>query len=107
MSYWVELLGADVRTIRGRYQTRAIEAGHGEPLILLHGTGGHAENYVKNISALARHFRVCAIDFLWHGRSQTSGFEPEILPSLVDQVVDVLDQLGAPAAHIEGQSLGG
>lgn len=106
-SYWVELLGAQVHMLRGRYRTRVIEAGEGEPLLLLHGTGGHAENYIRNIMPLARHFHVFAMDFLWHGRSQTTGFEPQILPALVDQVADVLDTIGEQSAHIEGQSLGG
>lgn len=106
-SFWIELLGASVYQLKGRYVTRVIEAGEGEPLLLLHGTGGHAENYVRNIAPLSRHYRVIAIDFLWHGRSQTGGFEPQVLPPLVDQVRDVLDTLKIARAHVEGQSMGG
>ena len=106
-SFWVELLGASVYQLRGRYRTRVIEAGEGEPLVLLHGTGGHAENYVRNIAPLSCRHRVIAIDFLWHGRSQTDGFDPQVLPPLVDQVRDVLDALKIDRAHLEGQSLGG
>jgi 2-hydroxy-6-oxonona-2,4-dienedioate hydrolase len=106
-SFWVELLGASVYQLKGRCLTRIIESGQGEPLLLLHGTGGHAENYIRNIAPLARHHRVLAMDFLWHGRSQTSGFKPEVLPPLVDQVLDVLDTLRIERANIEGQSLGG
>lgn len=106
-SYWLELLGAEVHYVQGSYRTRIIEAGTGQPLVLLHGTGGHAENYVRNIMPLSRHYRVIALDFLWHGKSQSSGFSPEVIPPLVDQVKDVLDVLGLPRAHIEGQSLGG
>jgi 2-hydroxy-6-oxonona-2,4-dienedioate hydrolase len=108
MSYWLDLLGAEVRFLEGRYnKTRVITAGTGEPLLLLHGTGGHAENYVKNIIPLSRHFRVHAIDFLWHGLSDTGFFDPEILPTLVDHVLDVQQSLALPFSHIEGQSLGG
>jgi len=106
-SFWVELLDASIYLLQGRYVTRVIEAGAGEPLLLLHGTGGHAENYVRNIAPLALRYRVLAIDLLWHGRSQTAGFHPEVLPPLVDQVLDVLDTLHVERAHIEGQSLGG
>ena len=106
-SYWIEMLPASVRMLQGRYRTRVVEAGSGPALILLHGTGGHIENYARNIIPLSRHFRVIALDFLWHGRSQTEGFDPEIIPLLVDQVVDVMDLLGLERAHIEGQSLGG
>lgn len=106
-SFWVELLGASVYQLKGRYVTRVIEAGAGEPLLLVHGTGGHAENYIRNIAPFAQHFRVIAIDLLWHGRSQTSGFDSQVLPPLVDQLRDVLDTLNIARAHLEGQSLGG
>lgn len=105
--YWVELLHTQVRLIQGRYRTRIIEAGSGPALFLLHGTGGHAENYALNIAALAEHFHVVAMDFLWHGRSQTEGYDPEIIPLLVDQVTGVMDQLGIGQAAFEGQSMGG
>lgn len=106
-SYWVALLGAQVRTVQGRYRTHIVEAGSGPALILLHGTGGHLENYVRNIMPLAQHFRVVAMDFLWHGMSQSEGFSHEVIPHLVDQVVDVMDQLGIEQAAVEGQSMGG
>jgi 2-hydroxy-6-oxonona-2,4-dienedioate hydrolase len=96
-----------VRKIEGRYRTRIIEAGVGSHLLLLHGTGGHAENYVRNIGRLSKHFHVVAPDFIWHGRSQTEGFDAEIVPSLVDQLVDIVDTLGIDAAAVEGQSMGG
>ena len=105
--YWIELLHTQVRQIEGKYRTRIIETGTGPALILLHGTGGHAENYALNIAELSRHFHVIALDFLWHGKSQTEDFDPEIIPQLVDQVIDVMDQLGLHSAYIEGQSLGG
>ncbi|RJF95766.1 alpha/beta fold hydrolase [Noviherbaspirillum saxi] len=106
-SYWIELLQAQVRVVHGRFRTRIVEAGAGPALILLHGTGGHVENYARNIIPLARHFHVIALDFLWHGRSQTEGYDPEIIPLLVDQVVDVMEVLNLDQAHVEGQSLGG
>lgn len=106
-SYWVELQQAQVRLLQGRYRTRIAEAGEGPALLLLHGTGGHLENWARNIAPLAEHFRVVALDFLWHGRSQTEGFVPEIIPVLADQVQDVMDVLGLDRAHVEGQSLGG
>jgi 2-hydroxy-6-oxonona-2,4-dienedioate hydrolase len=96
-----------VRHLQGRYRTRIIEAGTGPHLLLLHGTGGHAENYVRNIGRLSEHFHVVAPDFIWHGRSQTDGFDPEIVPSLVDQVIDIIDTLGIDTAAVEGQSMGG
>ncbi len=104
---WVDLIDTEVRIVRGRYRTRVLEAGQGPTLLLLHGTGGHLENYVRNIPRLAEHFHVVAPDFLWHGRSQTEGFDPELIPPLVDQIIDVMDRLGIDSAAVEGQSLGG
>ncbi len=107
MSYWVDFLGAEVAMVQGRYKTRIITAGEGPPLLLLHGTGGHAENYVKNVIPLSKKHRVIAMDFLWHGLSDTHSFSPEIIPALVDQVIDVLDTLKLDAVDVEGQSMGG
>src|SRR5690606_4391718 len=91
----------------GKYRSRVLQAGQGPTLFLLHGTGGHLENYILNIAALSRHFRVIALDFLWHGLSQTEAYQDEIIPALVDQVIDVADTLGIERFHVEGQSLGG
>ncbi|MGH7917970.1 MAG: alpha/beta fold hydrolase [Candidatus Binataceae bacterium] len=107
MTYWVELLDCQTYLLRGRYRTRVIESGQGFPFLLLHGAGGHAENHARNIPFFAGHFRTIAPDFLWHGRSQSEGFEDEVLPPLVDQVRDVLDTLRLARVHLEGQSLGG
>ena len=107
MSVWVDLLGAETRFVHGKYRSRVLTAGDGPPLFLLHGTGGHLENWARNIAPLAEHFRVIAPDFLWHGYSQTDPFEPEIVPSLVDQIVDLMDTLGIARAAFNGQSMGG
>lgn len=106
-SYWVDLLGTQNRMVQGRFRTRIVEAGQGPALLLLHGTGGHLENYIRNIVPLAAHFRVVALDFLWHGMSQTDGYSPEVIPGLVEQVIDVMDTLGIQSAALEGQSMGG
>src|SRR5205085_1365087 len=67
-SIWVDLLGAEVRfRDAGGLRTRSIEAGEGEPLILLHGSGGHAEAYSRNVLPLANDFRVHAVDMIGHG----------------------------------------
>jgi 2-hydroxy-6-oxonona-2,4-dienedioate hydrolase len=69
--------------------------------------GGHLENVVHNTPEYAKHFRVVAMDFLWHGRSQTESFDGQVHPPLFDQVLDVLDTLKPDRVHVEGQSLGG
>ena len=106
-SIWVDLMGAEVHYL-GRDRTRVIEAGDGPPLVLLHGVGGHAEAWSRNVTRLARHFRVLAIDLLWHGYSGKPPYVPgEDIPAYARQVVDLLDEIGAERAHVEGESLGG
>lgn len=107
--YWVQLIHSDIRMIQGKYHSRILEAGdpNAPALFLLHGTGGHLENYARNIPTLAQHFHVIALDFLWHGRSQTTGFDNEVIPNLIDQIIDVMKILNIPSAHFEGQSMGG
>jgi 2-hydroxy-6-oxonona-2,4-dienedioate hydrolase len=107
MSVWVDLLGAETRFVQGKYRSRVLTAGDGPPLFLLHGTGGHLENWARNIAPFAEHFRVIAPDFLWHGYSQTDPFDPEIVPTLVDQIIDMMDTLGIQQAAFNGQSMGG
>lgn len=109
MSLWVDLLGSEVRMAGRRYRTRVCTAGAADApaLLLLHGTGGHLENWARNIMPLAAHFRVIAPDFLWHGLSQTEPFDAQIVPPLVDQMIDLLDDLGIGSTAVNGQSMGG
>ncbi len=109
MTIWVDLLGAETRFAGRCFRTRVCTAGpDGAPaLLLLHGTGGHLENWARNIMPLAARFRVVAPDFLWHGCSQTEPFDPEIVPSLIAQIIDLLDDLGIARAAVNGQSMGG
>ena len=50
---WVDLLGSQVHFVGKKYRTRVIEAGAGEPLIMIHGIGGHAEAYSGTSSPVA------------------------------------------------------
>ena len=108
-SIWVDLMGTETKFYEGKFRTRVVEAGEGEPLVLVHGVGGHAEAYARNVVRLASEgFRVMAIDLLWHGLSGTPEFDPETYClRFSDQIVDLLDVIGAEQCHIEGESLGG
>jgi 2-hydroxy-6-oxonona-2,4-dienedioate hydrolase len=88
-------------------KTRCLEAGSGEPLILLHGTGGHLEAYCRNIAEHAKHFHVYAIDMVGHGFSDKPyGVDYEI-PVYTKHLKDFMDALGIPRASVSGESLGG
>ncbi len=107
MSAWVEMLGGEITYFdAGGIRTRCLHAGSGEPLVLLHGMGGHAEAYIKNIIPLSSRFHVYAIDMVGHGYTD----KPEInyyVPDFADHVLKFLEAAGAEKAHLQGESLGG
>ena len=105
---WNHLQGVEFKQSyynAGGVMTRAIEAGDGPPLIFLHGTGGHAEAYLKNIEAHAKHFHVYAIDMVGHGYTDAPDISYE-MQCYVDFMGDFLDAIGAEKASISGESLG-
>lgn len=105
---WNHLQGVEFKQTwynAGGVMTRAIEAGDGPALIFLHGTGGHAEAYLKNIKAHAQHFRVLAIDMVGHGYSDTPDINYD-MQCYVDFMGDFLDAIGEEKAFISGESLG-
>lgn len=107
---WLDLLGAQVR-YRGRtFKTRTIEVGEHNPkkLILIHGVGGHAEAYSRNLQRLGEQYHAIAIDLVWHGLSSKPAFDRNnMVPTYAAQIIDILDDLGVEKGSIEGESLGG
>jgi pimeloyl-ACP methyl ester carboxylesterase len=107
---WLDLLGAQVRYRGRKFQTRTIETGthNAKKLILIHGVGGHAEAYARNMHRLGEHYHAIAIDLLWHGLSSKPAFDKDqMLPMYAQQIVDIFDDLGVEKGSIEGESLGG
>jgi 2-hydroxy-6-oxonona-2,4-dienedioate hydrolase len=111
MSLWPEM-AATSHAIKfidaGEVRTRYLEAGasNAPPLIFIHGTGGHLETFNRNIHAHARHFRVFALDMVGHGYSSKPDHPYEI-KHYVQHLVDFMKAVGAPRAHLHGESLGG
>jgi len=110
-SIWSDLQGvafAQGYLDAGGVRTRYLHAG--DPalpaLLLLHGSGGHAEAYVRNLEAHAEHFCTWAIDLLGHGYTDKPGHPLEVR-DYVAHVVAVLDAIGAERASLSGESLGG
>ena len=66
-----------------------VEAGKGEPLLLLHGGlvstspnwAGHPGGWVSYMDTFAEHFRVIALDTHGHGRTANPGAAPSPSPS--------------------------
>lgn len=106
-SLWVSLLGAEVRYYDAAgIRTRALEAGSGAPLIMLHGIGGHAEAYARNVVPLGAHFRTLAIDYLGHGL--TGSIDTTLTKeAYAKHLVDFMDAAGIEKVNLLGESLGG
>lgn len=92
----------------GGIKTRYLAAGGADQplLLLLHGTGGHAEAYTRNMQAHGAHFNTYAIDMVGHGWSGKPDIPYEI-KQYAAHVLDVIGALGYEKAHISGESLGG
>jgi pimeloyl-ACP methyl ester carboxylesterase len=94
----------------GGVKTHYLEAGSGEPVLLLHGAGPGVtaeSNWSKTIPALAERYRVLAPEMIGFG---TSGRAPELhyrTSTWVNHVVSFLDALNLGNANFVGNSLGG
>jgi 2-hydroxy-6-oxonona-2,4-dienedioate hydrolase len=89
-------------------QTRYLHAGDPKKpaLIMLHGVGGHAEAYIRNLQAHSEHFSVWAIDMIGHGWTDKADVDLEIA-QYIDHLLRFMDAAGIDKAHISGESLGG
>ena len=108
VTVWLELMDVPYRlayTEAAGARTRYLEAGSGEPLILLHGTGGHLEAYCRNFGPLSQHFRVIAYDMLGHGYTDKPDL-PYTVDVHVDHLLALMDALSIEQANLSGESLG-
>ncbi|MDW5615142.1 alpha/beta hydrolase [Mycolicibacterium sp. D5.8-2] len=88
-------------------RTRVIEAGEGPPLLLLHGTGGHLEVYLRNFGFFAERFHVVAMDLLGHGFTDLPPDDgPFDWRTVAEHVLSTMDALGIESAAIVGEALG-
>jgi HOMODA hydrolase len=109
MSLWLDLLGAEVRFVEtpsfGR--ARIAEAGRGkEPLLFLHGIGGHLEAYAKNVVPLSDRFHTIAYDYVGHGLSEKKALDYTPF-TFVEHLRELCDALGLGRVNLSGESLGG
>jgi pimeloyl-ACP methyl ester carboxylesterase len=84
--------------------------GEGEPVVLLHGFGVNADiNWrLPGITqALAKEFRVIAMDLRGHGLSGKPHDARQYGTKMVDDVLRLLDHVNIDKAHVVGYSLGG
>ncbi len=108
-SIHTDLLGTETRYYQTKnFRTRVLETGSGMPLLLMHGGGGHAETYSRNLNRLASACRPMSFDFIWHGLSSKPKFSAgNWLKQFTEQTLELMDAIGADKAIFEGESLGG
>lgn len=87
-------------------RTHYIECGEGEPLILLHGFFYDSYLWHHNIDALAKHFKVYALDLWGCGYSSREQLDFGY-PLYAEQLRLFMDAKGIESAALMGQSMGG
>jgi pimeloyl-ACP methyl ester carboxylesterase len=99
------------RTIdAGGIETSYLEAGGGEPVVMLHGSGPGVSamaNWQHNIGALSQRFRVLAPDIVGFGATERPDDVVYSLRTWTDHVWAFLDARGIEKTAIVGNSLGG
>lgn len=79
--------------------------GEGVPLVVIHGLFGSADNWRSHVKAWQEARRVIAVDLRNHGRSphaEGMGYD-----AMAEDVIQLLDRLAIPRAHLLGHSMGG
>jgi len=82
------------------------EAGHGPPLVLLHGLGSSRNDWLLQLPTFIPRHRVIALDLRGHGGSPKPP-RPYHLENFAADVALLLQRLDAQPAHVLGISLGG
>ncbi|MDN4590275.1 hypothetical protein DBA29_17435 [Xenophilus aerolatus] len=90
-------------------RTRVLQAGHGgRHVVLVHGTGGRADRWIRNIDALAEAgLNVHAIDLPGHGYASKGTDVACSVPAYSAFLAEVMDAQQIDRATIVGTSLGG
>jgi pyruvate dehydrogenase E2 component (dihydrolipoamide acetyltransferase) len=81
-------------------------AGHGDPLVVIHGGGGDAGTWLNNAAVLSDRYTVYVPDLPGFGDSQPLDGDYDI-PELAEFVDDFVSSLGLENFHLVGHSVGG
>jgi pimeloyl-ACP methyl ester carboxylesterase len=87
------------------YRIHYLEAGRGDPVILLHGTGGEGARWMPTIKALAANFRIISLDQIGFGQSDKplTTYHSGVFAGFL---AGFMKAIGVPRATIIGQSMG-
>jgi pimeloyl-ACP methyl ester carboxylesterase len=87
------------------YKLHYLEAGRGDPVILLHGSGGEGARWMPTIQGLSGSFRVIALDQVGFGQSDKplTIYHTGVFAGFLSQFMKTI---GVPKATVMGQSMG-
>jgi pimeloyl-ACP methyl ester carboxylesterase len=87
------------------YKLHYLEAGRGDPVILLHGSGGEGARWMPTIKGLSGSFRVIALDQVGFGQSDKplTIYHTGVFAGFLSQLMKTI---GVPKATLMGQSMG-
>jgi len=94
-----------VQTAAGGVST--IEAGTGEPVLMLHGLGATKASFLPTLDALAPSYRAIGVDLPGFGDSDKPLFGAYDPAFFARAVIALLDALELDSAHVVGNSMGG
>lgn len=84
-----------------------VEAGQGEPVVLIHGLNASTYSFRYIIPELAQRFRVVALDLKGFGHSERPTKSDYSLSAQADVVAGAMEQLSIERAMVIGHSMGG
>lgn len=95
-----------VARVSGRYDMHYVDAGQGEPVLLIHGLAGDHHAWDAQVEAWSSRYRVIAPDNRGTGLS-TQVDEPITIADMAGDFLDLMTQLGIERFHLVGRSMGG
>ena len=84
-----------------------VEAGQGEPILLLHGWSGSTFSMRRTIPELANHYRVIALDLLGYGYSGRPADADYSTDRQAELLIHFMDRLQVDRTTVLGHSMGG
>ena len=101
------MLGLEPRTLAGAGgPVRYFAGGSGDPLLLLHGLGGSAANWIELLPEVAARFRVLVLDLPGHAGSAPLPRGAGVT-DFAAVAADLLEAEDVPGALVAGHSFGG
>ncbi len=90
----------------GDIEMHYVEAGSGEPLVLIMGFGGDHLAWGFQFPAFAERYRVVAFDNRGAGQTDAPDL-PYSIPMMADDTAGLMTAIGMERAHVVGVSMGG